>query len=128
MPFTLPLTYSVSFDGARTEAGYDAVGSSKPALDETIPGASSDLAVTWSCDVSELDAIVVLASTDMTVETNSAGSPVNTLALKAGRPVFWFTGCGWACPLTADVTALYVTKAGAGDASLRIWALQDATP
>ncbi|MBN9522493.1 hypothetical protein J0H58_28890 [bacterium] len=126
MPFTDTLRYSVQFGGLQVEATYDAAGGLRPDVSEVIPPSSTDLAVAWVCDVSALSAVVLLASAAMTVETNNASSPGNTIPLAAGQPVFWFTGCGWACPLTADVTGLYVTSTAGGTLSIR--ALVDPTP
>ncbi len=126
MAFTDTLNYFVQFGGLQVQASFDASGGLRPDLNETIPPASADLAVGWTCDVSEIDAIVFFSTAAMTIETNSASSPGNTVTLAANVPVFWFTGCGWACPLTVDVTGLYVTSTAGGTLSIR--ALVDPTP
>jgi hypothetical protein len=125
VPFTDTLEYSVKFGGLQTTATYDASGGLRPDVSETIPPSSTDLPLAWVCDVSQISAIEFLASAAMTVETNSGSSPGNTITLVANKPVFWFVGCGWACPLTVDVTALYITSTAGGTFSIR--ALVDPT-
>jgi hypothetical protein len=46
-----------------------------------------------------------------TLETNSSSSPVDTIALSAGKARKWEVGDP--ALLTADVTALYITSAAA---------------
>jgi hypothetical protein len=54
----------------------------------------------------------------VTMTVNDDGSPDLTVVLAAGVPYWWVTGKG-TNPITADVTDLKFTKAGAGDATVK---------
>src|SRR5688572_18018962 len=70
---------------------------------------ATDLLVSpLAIDVSQLVYLHISADKAMTLETNDSSSPDDTITLVADKPVVWFTGCGMDCPLTVDVTELYV--------------------
>ena len=79
-------------------------------------------------DVSTIESLCIEASTAMTLETNATdASGGDTISLTANQAVVWNTRIqstlGTACPLTTDVTTLYVTNAAVGD--LKIYILMD---
>jgi hypothetical protein len=92
----------------------------------TVPIANDQL-VALVLDVSQVKAIVILSDQDLTLETNNSGTPVDTLALKANVPYFWYTNKPQALAFGTDITALYVTNASAAIASLKIEILVDPT-
>jgi hypothetical protein len=73
-----------------------------------------------------LRSLFILSDKDLTLKTNSSGSPGNTLTLTANKPLVWYQGCGLANPLTVDVTKLFLTAATA--ARVRVKVLCDVTP
>lgn len=97
-------------------------------VDVTVPADSGDLEINWTLDISQAELIFMLSDQDLTLETNNATSPVDTITLKAGIPYFWIKDGGIDQPLTADVTKLYATRGSGDDANLKIRALADATP
>jgi hypothetical protein len=92
----------------------------------TVPIANDQL-VALVLDVSQVKAIVILSDQDLTLETNNSGTPVDTLALKANVPYFWYTNKPQVLAFGTDITALYVTNASAAIASLKIEILVDPT-
>lgn len=96
--------------------------------DITVPQNSTNLAITFALDVSELKALYIVSTVNLTLETNSGSSPTDTLTLVAGEPVIWWTGCPVAIPFSADVTGLFATTGAVGEGLLSIRALYDATP
>lgn len=96
-------------------------------IDETVPG-SGNVVVNAAIDVSVLSVIYISCDGDIVITTNDDGSPDNTLTLKAGKPLLWYTGCGLANPLTVDVITFKATKATPVDANLKVRLLFDATP
>lgn len=56
----------------------------------------------------------------VTIKTNSTGSPDQTISLAAGKPLKWATGDADACPITANLTHLYLTTASNAGACLFI--------
>lgn len=84
----------------------------------------------WTCDVSQLKYIVIIATEDCTLKANSSGSPDWTITLYADKPYLWWYQCGWTNLMTADVTSgLYLTCAAtATDFDLTIRGIYDPTP
>lgn len=82
----------------------------------------------WTCDVSELKSLVIFSDFGVTIETNDSGTPTDTITVTANKPVFWYTGCGLTCPITADVTTIYLTTGAGAGGTLRIRKLEDETP
>lgn len=78
-------------------------------------------------DVSTIQSLCIESTTAMTLETNNSGTPADTISLTANKAVVWNTQIqstlGTACPLTTDVTSLFVTNAAIGD--LKIYILMD---
>lgn len=94
----------------------------------TVAGSATNMEVDIGLDVSALQEVYVLSDQDLTLKTNSTGSPDDTLTLTANKPLIWYVGCGWANPLTADVTKFYFTNAGTTPANVKVRTLQDTTP
>ncbi|MBW3538770.1 MAG: hypothetical protein KY476_00720 [Planctomycetes bacterium] len=97
-------------------------------IEETIPDASTDLALTANIDVSALKSLYISSDQDITLETNSGAAPADTINLKADSPLTWDDESSFANPLTVDLTALFATNASGAAATLKFYALQDATP
>jgi hypothetical protein len=93
---------------------------------ETIPGDSTDLEVACVIDVSELKALYMFSARAMTVKTNNPTD--DTINLAAGEPLAWAANNGVACPLTVDVTALFIDLAVGADSVLIMEVLVDPTP
>jgi hypothetical protein len=97
-----------------------------------IPDESVDFNVVVAIDVSQLVALLIGSDQDLTIETNqpggASGEPDDTLALEANAPLIWTDEDVEACPLSADVTILYITNGSGADATLNLRALVDPTP
>jgi hypothetical protein len=79
-------------------------------------------------DVSELKAIVISTTVDITLKTNDSGTPIQTLTIEAGEPLIWQVESGLTNPLTTDVTAMYFTNGEATTGTVKLRFLEDATP
>src|SRR5947209_6105838 len=94
-------------------------------IDETIPAGSAAQQVALTLDVSQVKGLFLTSNQDLTIKTNSSGSPANTFALAANTPFSWVTG-GVAlkdtagAAVTTDITTIYVAVPGATDALLQI--------
>lgn len=87
--------------------------------------AGTDTQVDMTIDVSTIQSLCIEATTAMTLETNATdASGGDTITLVANKAVVWNTQIqstlGTACPLTTDVTTLYVTNAAVGDLKIYI--------
>lgn len=82
--------------------------------------AANDQLMAMVMDVSQMKALYISADQDCTLEFNSSSSPTFTLTIDADHPLSWTNGVGYSNPLTADITALYVSAAVAGTLNIRI--------
>lgn len=109
---------------ADSEAGYDG----------TIPKGEAPVQqeVDVAIDVSKLAALGFYSDQAVTIHTNAVnGAGGNTLSIGAGELLAWRSNdpAGAACPLTLDVTKLYITNASAVvDAKVKLRWLVDVTP
>ena len=93
-------------------------------IDEVIAPAAADALVAFVADVSQLKGLYITASAAMTIETNSAGSPVNVFTLVTDTPFMWVNGDAplrdtAGTTVTTDITALYVTSTDGGTLQIR---------
>jgi hypothetical protein len=110
--------------GTVSSASYTLTGDHEYNYEVEDLAAGTDVQVDMTADVSTIVSLCIEATTAMTLETNSSSSPANTIALVANKPVVWNTQIqstlGTACPLSVDVTNLYVTNAAVGDLKIYI--------
>lgn len=99
-------------------------GSQEKNIDKSV-AVGTDTLVPYTLDRSILQSLVISSDVALTIKTNSSGSPTDTIVLTAGQALMWaFATDGLtACPITANITALYVTNAAGGPAALKIRAL-----
>lgn len=96
-------------------------------IEEDVPNPSTNLAFAFAFVKTKLKSIYILSDQNLTLKTNSSGSPQETIALLADKPWVWSAGDSYfANPFAGDVTALYVTNAAAA-AVLKIRAIVDPT-
>ena len=131
--FTHTIQRNWSRPGESIVKGIDLTAGQELNIDEAIPAATTDYLVAFVLDVSQAKLIYMVSDVSVTIETNSAGSPINLFTLAANVPYVWAYGdaakrdtAGTA--ITTDITALYVTNADAEDeATLQIRTLVDPT-
>lgn len=97
-------------------------------IEVTVADAAVDLPVMIAIDVSALKLLYLSSDQDLTIKTNDSGTPTDTLTVSGGKPLVWFEQNGYTNPLSADVTAIYVSNSSGSPAKLIIKTLQDATP
>lgn len=97
-------------------------------LDIAVADEATALQANVAIDVSALKSLYIASDQDVTIETNSSGSPDDTIEITANVPLIWTPDCGFDCPLTADVTAFFLANASGEDATLQVRLLQDSTP
>ena len=115
-------------NGARTTAKtVTETAAAEVNVEETIAPSSTDVQVNIALDVSAMKSAYLLATADMTLETNSGSAPDATINLTANVPKAWYTGANGTNPFGAvDVTKVYVTSTDGG--TLTMNCLQDPTP
>ena len=121
--------WSKGGDSLSTSNSYSGTGE-VAITDETVADSVTDQEIVISIDVSALTAIYISSTRDMTLETNNAGTPVDTIALKANVPYVWSTDLNSynVNKLATDVTALFLTNASGASATFNLRGVYDATP
>ena len=104
------------------------VGDGEDNRDIDIPNGTSNLAVDYEIDISQLKMFVMVCNKALTIKTNSSGSPQETIVLVADKPFVWVAGAGIAIPFAGDVTTIFLSNASGAAAVLNIRTLIDATP
>jgi hypothetical protein len=113
MALTNSFTLGWNSGSSSIQKKYDITSGAQIEIDETFASGSDQL-MAFALDVSQLKGIFIVSDKTMTLETNSGGSPANTITLVANVPFLWTVG---GAPLrdtagvavTVDITALYVT-------------------
>jgi hypothetical protein len=122
------LTLAWTRNGETISKGVNLTIEGEQNVDVTVPGSTSDVHVLATVDVSALGLVFISSDQDITIETNSSSAADETITIAAGKPLIWYTGCGWTNPFATDITALYLTRGAAGDATVNIRFGYDATP
>jgi len=130
MSFTHSIEASVQTSGKRVSSTFAVTDGQEQALDFTINPSVTDGPVdTFDFLIARLKSIYILSDQDVTLETNSSSAPSNTIALKANKPLVWYTGSYFANPFTVDVTSLFFTTGAIpAAANIQMVALVDPTP
>lgn len=99
------------------------VGGTAITINTSVPASTSNQLLTLSFAYATLQAIFLLSNQNLTIKTNSSGSPAQTINLLAGIPYEWSLSAGYFTnPIIANVTAFYLTTPGAA-ATLRGYVL-----
>jgi len=122
--FTHIITNSYSDDaGPVISAPLKHTGQVEAGYDGTIAANATDALIDIAFPLTGLQSVCLWSDTNLTVKTNNATTPGQTLSLLAGVAVQWGAGSGATNPITAAVTSLYVTNATAAAAKFKVRAL-----
>lgn len=124
---TLSHTRTAEFATGSVSAKGTYSGSLQISVAEACPN-SATTQIALTLDVSAVKAIMIYSDRALTLKTNSASTPDNTIVLKAGVPYIWDTDSYESFLLTTDVTSLHLVNASGGSASFQLAAVIDATP
>ncbi len=126
MAFSHTVTKSIQGNGVNKSLSSTYSGSSGTNIQETI-AIGTDTLVNVAIDVSAIKSLYICSDVAMTLETNSSSAPDDTISLIAGVPLEWQAGVSYyACPLTVDVTKVYLTNVA--QAAFELYVIQDSTP
>jgi hypothetical protein len=121
------ITLGTTFYGENRTITCDAQ-SSLPS--QVVNASTTNQEISYFVDFSQLGAqscMVLYSTQDLTIKTNSSGSPTDTITLTANGARVWAGGES-SCPFSADVTKIYVTNATGSAATVTILVCYDATP
>lgn len=114
---------------AEIEQIYEVTASAGIDVEETIGAGAADVLVNISIDISALKAIYIESTQDITIETENATTPTDTLNVKKDSPLAWDDKSHFANPFSADVTKMFITNGSATEAAdVKIKGIYDATP
>lgn len=93
-----------------------------------VANGATDQLVAFTLDYSQNKVLFITSTVEMTLKTNSSGAPDQTLSIgPTSGVVAWSAKCGCVHPITADITALYVSNSAGSNGVLEIYQLSDAT-
>lgn len=125
--FTHTVNQQVFAAGATITAQKAYSAGQQVSVDTNVAIGATNLNLVFALDVSQVQSFVMVSDQNLTVKTNSSGSPANTINLLANVPYVWTADAYHTFLLTTDVTSLYVTNASGALARLQIQALSDET-
>lgn len=130
MSFTHQHTISLAGGSSTLSGVITATADSKEAFDIDLTSAEADKQIAVAIDVSALASLFVFATGDITLKTNSTSDPDDTISVPANTPFRWTSAesTWYPCPLTADVTTLYITNGESDATNVKIEILTDSTP
>lgn len=97
-------------------------------IDVALTASVANKQVNLTLTVANLKSVYIQTDVEITLKTNSSGTPDQTLTIEPGTPLIWNETMASACPIEDNITAFYITntEATAGTAKLRF--LEDVTP
>lgn len=101
-------------------------GEVEAAISQDINASAANVEILVALDVSKLQSVVIKASQDCTVKTNSSGAPDDTLTIEANVPYVWTINSYDANLITADVSKVFVTNLAAVAMTFQLLALAEA--
>jgi hypothetical protein len=101
-------------------------------VSESVADESTDYHLAWPVNIEAAKAILIGSDQDVTIEINYPGGTSTaadqTLTMKANQPLLWLDDDADSCPITQDVTDVYVTNASGAAANIRLLAMVDPSP
>lgn len=126
--FTHQHTRGVVVGSVTYNSVFNVQGAGEKNLDEPVSGNTTNLAIAYDLDVSRVQGFFMVADQNLTVKTNSSGSPANTFNLIAGVPQSFVASADPAWQdgnndPVVDITSLFVTNGTSTNASLKIFSV-----
>ena len=116
---TISVTYSGNGKSVSSKLGSYS-GVKDAGIATVIPAGSVNFQVVLAFPVAGIQSMVIDASANVTIKTNSTTAPGDTIALNANYGIFWGIGGLPARPLSVDVTSFYVSNPGAVDCTFNV--------
>ena len=97
-------------------------------IEDAVVEATVDQLVQVAFTIATMVSCYIYSTQNMTLKTNSSGTPQETINLKANVPLIWNTDSYGSNPFSGDITAMYVSNSSGTDGTLVMEILDDATP
>jgi hypothetical protein len=121
---TLGLSYSTNA-GTIVNVSETATGTYQGVDIDTQVGIEQTVNVPVMITVAMMQSILFSSDQPVTLKTNNAATPQDTINLRANIPVAWTVNSYWPAPFKGDVTALIVTNEGPAAANIKIRVLSN---
>lgn len=122
MPVTQSANIEISADGSnRIIGGATANVGAGIYISDTVFNGESNFFIALGLESTLLNSFHLKSTRDVTIKTNSSGSPQETWNLKANNPIVWMSSMG-AVPIAGDLTGLFVTNVSGADAVITLLA------
>ena len=128
MSHSIQLNRGIVVGGISLTKGETCTGSLQLRLDETIATGQTAFEINIAIDISAVKGIFIMSTKNITVKTNSSGSPTDTITLLANQPYLWSPEDDADIIFTGDVTKLYVANASGASATLTLEGVADSSP
>jgi len=128
MSYSHVFDFSVQTPSGQITTQRTYTGTGHAAIAEAIADGQTAKQINIAIDVSALKSIVIKSDQNITIKTNSSGSPDDTLTIEANKEYSWNEDSLDTCQLGTDVTTIFIANASGSEATLTIDAIQDATP
>ena len=125
MTFYHNVQSTVYATGLNVQTSKQYAGDVEAVIDVTVPASAVHQEIIVAIDVSAVQSILIKASNNATVKTNSSGSPADTITLDAGVPYVWNTDSYETFELGTDVTKIFVTNSAGTDMTFQLMVLSD---
>ena len=90
--------------------------------DGTIGATTTNKLISAAFPYANIQSVFIYSDQAVTLYTNATnGAGGNTFTVTALTPIFWYTGCGYTNPFTANVASIYGNNAGATVANVKVY-------
>lgn len=111
---------TVTGNGSRTHRAASVSAQREIVIPDLPLAIGTDQLVKCSFNYADVASILITTDTAITIETNSGSSPSQTFAFPANGQLEWTNLSPLTNPVTANVTALYITNAAAANVTIII--------
>lgn len=128
MSYSHTINLGVTTPGNRVTGTITETGDGEERRDIPLTALQANKEVALVLEVAAIKSLFMLATGGCTIKTNSSSAPDDTITLAAGQPLAWSPSMSFDNPLTADVTALFITDTSDDPNRVQIEVLLDSTP
>ena len=131
MSFTHTLTRAYrDTSGNSITFAENVVNNTENNFEDSFADSTTNGEIDWVQVRSKLKSLCFSCDRAVTLKTNSTSAPDDTITLVAGQAIVWSLASDLLarCPISADVTKIYITNASGASCTFKIRALADTTP